>query len=315
MTHGTRPVVCVMGPTGAGKSALALHLATLFPCEIISVDSAQVYRGLDIGTAKPDPVQQRRVPHHLIDVCDPAEAYSAARFAADATRCIAEIRGRHRIPLLVGGTGLYFRALEGGFSPLPPSDPVIRSQLQAELAAVGSPALHARLAGLDALAAARIHPNDPQRILRALEVFAQTGTPLSQLQGRAPGSAMDGDIVRWVVAPTSRALLRERLTYRFAEMLERGLVNEVAGLRERGDLNPDLPAMRAVGYRAVWRYLAGELARQQMVHEAVTATHQLAKRQMTWFRGATGTTWWDVDAADCLARLETAFARLTEHGL
>ena len=308
------PAICLMGPTGSGKTDAALALAKYFPCEIVSVDSAQVYRGLDIGTAKPDPGQRRAVPHHLIDLCDPTDAYSAARFAEDALRVVAAIRGRGRIPLLVGGTGLYFRALEEGLSPMPSADADLRARLQAELGECGSAVLHARLQEVDPVAAARIHPNDPQRILRALEVYLTVGVPISALQRAKPIPPLTG-CIHWILAPASRPALHARLAHRFAVMLERGLINEVAGLRARGDLDLNRPAMRAVGYRAVWRFLEGELSRPSMVDEAVAATRQLAKRQFTWFRRVEDAVWWDSAATDLDSRLRLALEACTPRGL
>lgn len=303
------PLICLMGPTGAGKTACALALAREFPIEVVSVDSAQVYRGLDIGTAKPDPAERRRLPHHLVDVCDPAEAYSAARFAEAARLAVADIRARGRTPLLVGGTGLYLRALLEGLSSLPAADPVVRAALQAELARDGAPALHARLCTIDPRSAGRIHPHDPQRILRALEVHAQCGIPLSVLQDGVRNPPPDWTPVIWVIAPSVRATLHARLARRFEDMLARGFVNEVAGLRARSDLTQDKPALRAVGYRAAWRHLAGELAHDAMVETAVTATRQLAKRQLTWFRAVPGAEWWDSEDPQLVSRLCIAFAQ------
>lgn len=308
------PAICLMGPTGSGKTAAALSLARHFPCEIVSVDSAQVYQGLDIGTAKPDPGERRAVPHHLLDLCDPADAYSAARFARDALLAVAAIRERGRIPLLVGGTGLYFRALEEGLSPMPAAAPAIRARLQDELTTRGSAVLHARLQDVDPEAAARIHPNDPQRILRALEVYLTAGVPISALQRAKPVPPLSG-CIRWILAPASRPELHARLARRFAVMLERGFINEVAALRSRGDLDLDRPAMRAVGYRAVWRFLAGELTRPAMVDEAVAATRQLAKRQFTWFRRVEDAVWWDSETPDLHARLRQALEACTPRGL
>ncbi|MBM4228477.1 MAG: tRNA (adenosine(37)-N6)-dimethylallyltransferase MiaA [Gammaproteobacteria bacterium] len=304
------PVVMLMGPTGAGKSAMALALAQEFGGEIVNVDSAQVYRGMDIGTAKASPAERRTVPHHLLDLCDPAEVYSAARFRADALVTISEIRARGRIPLLVGGTGLYFRALLQGLSDLPAADPVIRSGLRTELERSGSQTLHARLARLDPRAAARIHPNDPQRILRALEVHAQTGQPMSTLLERTSDTVLPFPVVIWVLAPATREALHARLARRFLSMLERGFVNEVMALWSRGDLSPDMPALRAVGYRAVWRYLEGRVTHAAMVDEAIVATRQLAKRQFTWFRSMSDTTWWDSADMAVGQRLRQAFAKL-----
>ncbi len=304
------PVVMLMGPTGAGKSAAALALAREFGCEIVNVDSAQVYRGMDIGTAKASPVERRAVAHHLLDLCDPAEAYSAARFRADALAVIDDIRGRQRIPLLVGGTGLYFKALLQGLSVLPAADSRIRAGLRAELEVSGSQALHARLARVDPQIAARIHPNDPQRILRALEVHAQTGQPMSALLAYPASVALPFPTAAWVLAPATRENLHARLAQRFHAMLERGFINEVAGLWSRGDLTADMPALRAVGYRAIWQYLEGQTAYAGMVEQAIAATRQLAKRQFTWFRGMTEVCWWDSDEAGLNGRLRQAFAKL-----
>ena len=287
------PVVCLMGPTGAGKTACALALAEHLPIEVVSVDSALVYRGLDIGTAKPDPVQLARVRHHLIDICDPAESYSVARFRQDARARIEDILARGRLPLLVGGTGLYFRALLDGLAELPVADPNLRARLAVAHQALGTAAMHARLQAIDPQRAAQIHPNDPQRILRALEVFETTGYSMSQLLGAGNARGLPYRVHRWVLASSDRAALHRQLAARFHGMLERGLVNEVIGLQSRADLDLSKPAMRAVGYRAVWRYLAGELNYAEMVDAAITATRQLAKRQVTWFRRDEGAIWWD----------------------
>ncbi len=298
--------VALMGPTASGKSALALALAERFPVEIVSVDSAQVYRGLDIGTAKPPPALRARVPHHLIDVCDPAEAYSAARFREDALRLIGEIRARGRIPLLVGGTMLYFRALERGLSPLPAADPGVRAELEAEAARRGWPALHAELARVDPAAAARIHPNDPQRIQRALEVHRLTGRPLSELQRR--GGAQGGvRLHKAAVAPADRERLRRRIAERFEAMLAEGLVEEVARLRRRPELHLGLPALKSVGYRQVWRHLAGELSYEEMRARAIMATRQLAKRQLTWLRAEPGLRWFRGEPGPVLPGLAAWF--------
>ena len=303
--RNTLPVVFLAGPTGAGKTAAALWLANRVPSEIVSVDSALVYRGLDIGTAKPDPGERRRVPHHLIDICDPLETWSAGRFRDAARAAIAGIRARGRLPLLVGGTGLYFRVLEKGISAMPVSSPAVRDALQAELLRDGSAVLHARLAGVDPVSAARIHPNDPQRLLRALEVQAATGRPLSAYFAEGATGGLAQPVVKWVLAPTDREGLRARLAMRFGAMLERGLVNEVAALRARADLEADCPALRAVGYREVWQYLEGELTHAAMVSRAVIATRQYAKRQYTWFRADRAAQWFDADATGVLDELIT----------
>lgn len=283
------PAIFLMGPTASGKTDLALELVERLPCEIISVDSALVYRGMDIGTAKPDAATLARAPHRLIDILDPAESYSAAQFRSDALREMAGISAAGRIPLLVGGTGLYFRALRRGLSDLPAADPAVRARLEAEAAALGWAALHERLQSIDPAAAARIHPNDPQRLQRALEVYELTGQPLSMLQGRAP------EPLPYCVIPIAlaidRELLHQRIHERFYRMLELGFITEVEGLFRRGDLRPDMPSMRCVGYRQVWRYLAGTIDRDAMISEATTATRQLAKRQLTWLRSETDTHW------------------------
>jgi len=315
VTEKEPALIFVMGPTGAGKSALALALAERLPVELVSVDSAQVYRGFDIGTAKPSPAVRRRVPHHLLDICAGSEAYSAAQFRTDAQIAIAAIRARGRVPMLVGGTGLYFRALEQGLSELPSADPAVRAALQLELEARGSSAMHARLATLDPRAAARIHPNDPQRLLRALEVHAVSGVSQSEMWERARLAPHAGQIVKLVIAPADRALLRQRLALRFDLMLERGWVNEVRALRDRAGLDADAPAMRSVGYREVWRYLMGEYPRSHMIERGIIATRQLAKRQLTWLRREADCVWMDcadprlVDRALVLLRERNVFKR------
>ena len=287
------PLLFLMGPTGVGKSALAMALAARLPLEIVSVDSAQVYRGFDIGTAKPNPAARRRVAHHLLDICAPTSAYSAAQFRLDAQCAIAAIRGRGRVPLLVGGTGLYFRALELGLADLPAADPQVRANLQTELASLGAQALHARLAVIDPRAAARIHPHDPQRLLRALEVHTVTGICQSELWERAQLAPHVGQIVKLVIAPADRAWLHRQLALRFDRMLDRGLLNEVRALREVGGVDATAPAMRTVGYREVWHYLAGNYSRSHMVERGVIATRQLAKRQLTWLRRESDCAWLD----------------------
>jgi tRNA dimethylallyltransferase len=273
-----------MGPTASGKTDLAVALCERLNCEIISVDSAMVYRGMDIGTAKPAPELLGRVPHALVDILDPSEAYSAARFRDDALREIARIRGAGRLPLLVGGTMLYFRALQQGLSDLPSADPQVRARLEAEAAARGWEALHLRLAQVDPVSAARIHPNDPQRLQRALEVFELTGVPLSRLVARREAEPFPFRAVEVVVSPADREVLRERIERRFREMVDAGFLAEVEKLQARGDLSPELPAIRSVGYRQAWSYLCGEYGHAVMVEKAVAATRQLAKRQLTWLR-------------------------------
>ena len=283
------PVPCIMGPTASGKTELAVWLVQRFPFEIISVDSAMVFRGMDIGTAKPDAATQRRAPHRLIDILDPAQAYSAARFREDALREIADIRARGRWPLLVGGTMLYFRALEEGLAVLPEADPALRQRLNAEAKAQGWAALHARLARLDPPSARRIHPNDPQRIQRALEVCELSGRPMSELLGSSADRPLR--LLKLALAPPSRDELHVHIARRFHKMLAAGLIDEVRGLYGRGDLSLQLPAVRAVGYRQVWGYLAGELGRDEMVEKGIIATRQYAKRQLTWLRAQQDLQW------------------------
>ncbi|MGB5640305.1 MAG: tRNA (adenosine(37)-N6)-dimethylallyltransferase MiaA, partial [Sedimenticolaceae bacterium] len=284
--------ILLMGPTASGKTDLAIALRERLPVELVSVDSAMVYRGMDIGTAKPSQQELARAPHRLIDICDPAESYSAARFREDALREMADITAAGRIPLLVGGTMLYFRALQHGLSDLPPADPGIRARLETELQVSGLDTLHGRLAQVDPLAARRIHPNDPQRTLRALEVYEASGRPLSELQARA-GQPMPFRALKLVRAPVSREVLHRRINRRFLDMLEHGFVDEVERLVARADLHPDLPSMRSVGYRQVWAWLRGELGREEMVQRGQAATRQLAKRQMTWLRSEQGCHWLD----------------------
>ena len=305
------PVFILTGPTGAGKTDWALALAESAPVEIVSVDSALVYRGLDIGTAKPARELRARVPHHLIDICEPTEGYSAGRFVADALGSIRDIHARGRVPLLVGGTMLYLRSLLHGLAALPPADPLLRSQLDARAAKHGWPALHAELAALDPQAAARIAAADSQRIQRALEVCYMTGQPISQLQ-RAPVSALAGRQLRyWILAPRRRAVLHERIARRFDDMMAAGFLDEVIGLRRRDDLSARHASMRAVGYRQLWAHLEGQYALEEGVRRAVAATRQLAKRQLTWMRGETLGEWidpdsqmsWNRDICHVLARL------------
>jgi tRNA dimethylallyltransferase len=281
--------VCVMGPTCTGKTALALQLARQFPVEIVSVDSALVYRGMDIGTSKPSAAERAAVPHHLIDICDPSEPYSAGRFRRDALACIDAIRARGRVPLLVGGTMLYFRALTHGLAPLPEADPAVRALIDARGRELGWPALHAELAARDPVAAARIRPFDAQRIQRALEVIELTGGRLSDLQKLAEPAPLR--LARFALLPMSRAALYERINTRFDAMLAAGFLQEVRDLRARGDLDPDLPSLRAVGYRQLWQHLEGTLSYEDAVAAARQATRNLAKRQLTWLRGDPDISW------------------------
>ncbi len=278
-----RPIAVLTGPTGTGKSAIALALAREFPLEIVSADSAQVYRGLDIGSAKPSAHERAAVPHHLIDLIDPVASYSAGQFVRDASRAITDIEARGRVPLIVGGTMLYLRALIGGIATLPESSAQIRAELDADAARLGWPALHARLATVDASAAARIHPNDAQRIQRALEVHAATGEPISALQARTR-SPLAREFVTVALVPGDRVRLHAGLAARFDAMMAAGLLDEVRGLFARGDLTEGHPAVRAVGYRQLWSHLAGSYSLDVAHARAVAATRQLAKRQMTWMR-------------------------------
>lgn len=277
------PVVFLMGPTATGKTDLAMQLAAQFPLEIVSVDSALVYRGMDIGTAKPSAQLRARVPHHLIDICDPSDAYSAGRFRSDALRVIAEIHARGRTPLLVGGTLLYFRALQQGLSQLPTANEEVRARIEARAEEQGWAVLHAELARVDPVAAQRIHPNDPQRIQRALEVYEVTGRALSDFFPETP-AALPFHVTKIALIPQDRAELHRRIAQRFAVMVSAGFVAEVEALRARRDLHPDLPSMRAVGYRQIWEYLDGTGDLPTQIERAVIATRQLARRQLTWLR-------------------------------
>ena len=302
------PAILLMGPTGAGKTDLAARLVAQFPLEIVSVDAAMVFRGMDIGTAKPSPELLARAPHHLIDLIDPAESYSAARFLADAGAAMEAIAARGRAPLLVGGTMLYFRALQSGLARLPAADPAIRERLDARASAAGWPAMHAELARLDPVSAARIRPGDRQRIQRALEVIEQTGQPMSlQFAENLRGATRPGDLPL-VLAPADRGALFERIGQRFDAMLRQGLVGEVAALRARGDLHAGLPSMRLIGYRQVWEHLAGVTTLGDAAVKAVAATRQLARRQLTWLRAEPGAEWFDAFDASSPERIAARIA-------
>lgn len=311
--------ICITGPTACGKTDLALALAEHVPLEVISMDSAMVYRGLDIGTAKPSTAIRAAVPHHLVDILEPTEAYSAGRFARDAARLITETRARGRLPLLVGGTLLYLRALRDGLSALPRADDAVRAELDREAAEHGWAALHARLRQVDPAAAARIAPSDRQRIQRALEVFALTGRPITELQEAGRRTQHSGIVVIALV-PDDRAGLGVRIERRFDAMVELGFVAEVERLRARGDLQPDMPSMRAVGYRQLWSYLDGEYEWATARTKAIVATRQYAKRQLTWLRGDPNCEAWPALAPGlverCLTRLskENLIAK-NGHGL
>ncbi len=291
------PVLLLMGPTASGKTELALKLvdalATDRPCELVSVDSALVYRGMDIGTAKPSAARLAAYPHRLVDICDPAEAYSAARFVQDARVAIDDIRGRGHLPLLVGGTMLYVRALLRGLAPLPEADAGVRGELMERSERLGPDGMHRWLADVDPEAAERIHPNDPQRVQRALEVYLVAGRPMTELW-RTGAEPLTLPVLKLARSPRERAVLHRRIERRFDAMLAAGFADEVQGLMARGDLNPELPSMRCVGYRQMWSHLAGEVGAEDMRQRSIIATRQLAKRQYTWLRSEPDVHWlWD----------------------
>ncbi|UFH49128.1 tRNA (adenosine(37)-N6)-dimethylallyltransferase MiaA [Pseudomonas sp. KNUC1026] len=306
------PAIFLMGPTASGKTDLAIELSQVLPCELVSVDSALVYRGMNIGTAKPAAEVLAHHPHRLVDILDPSQPYSAAEFRRDALEAMADISGRGKIPLLVGGTMLYFKALCEGLADMPSADAAIRQALEAEAASEGLHALHAQLAAIDPVSAARIHPNDPQRLIRALEVYRVSGLSMTELRARqlaesretgaSPGAQLPYTVAHLAIAPQDRAVLHRRIAQRFDQMLEQGFVDEVIALRERGDLNPNLPSIRAVGYRQVWEHLDGALSYEQMRERGVIATRQLAKRQFTWLRSWQGLHWLDSLACDNLTQ-------------
>lgn len=292
-----------MGPTASGKTALAVELAQRLPCEIISVDSAMVYRGMDIGTAKPNAEIRALAPHRLLDIRDPADSYSAGQFRDDALREITDIMAHDRIPLLVGGTMLYFHILQQGLASLPTADPALRQQLLAEAEQHGWQALHERLQKIDPVAAARIHPNDPQRLQRALEVYALTGKTLTELCSQADTHSFPYQVINIALAPSARDQLHHDIALRLAQMLQQGFIEEVAQLMQRSDLTPDLPALRAVGYRQVWDYLLDKFNYEQMHERALIATRQLAKRQLTWLRSWENLSWFDSQDSEHLAKV------------
>ncbi|OQR37783.1 tRNA (adenosine(37)-N6)-dimethylallyltransferase MiaA [Pseudomonas sp. Bc-h] len=306
------PAIFLMGPTAAGKTDLAIELTKVLPCELISVDSALVYRGMDIGTAKPSKALLDKYPHRLINILDPSQSYSAADFRTDALEAMAEITARGKIPLLVGGTMLYFKALLEGLADMPAADAEVRAQLEAEAASRGWQALHDELASIDPVSAARIHPNDPQRLVRALEVYRVSGMSMtahreqqSAQSAQAGGSGrhqLPYTVANLAIAPTDRKVLHDRIALRFRQMLDEGFVEEVVALRSRGDLHSNLPSIRAVGYRQVWDYLDGKLTRDEMQERGIIATRQLAKRQFTWLRSWEDLHWLDSLACDNLPR-------------
>ena len=289
-SHPYPPAIILMGPTASGKSSLAVQLAQALDGEIISVDSALVYRGMDIGTAKPALAERGGIPHHLIDILDPSEIFSTGQFRTHAIQLMAEITGRGRLPILVGGTMLYFRALTQGIAELPAADSAIRARLDHDLAVLGKDALHKRLAAIDPASAARIHPNDPQRIQRALEVHEITGKPLTSHFEEIHQNLIPYQFIKLILAPSDRKTLHEIIARRIEDMLAQGFIEEVAALYERGDLSEALPSIRCVGYRQIWAYLKGEYGRPAMVEKGIAATRQLAKRQFTWLRTETEAT-------------------------
>ncbi|MGY6269898.1 tRNA (adenosine(37)-N6)-dimethylallyltransferase MiaA [Achromobacter denitrificans] len=308
-----RPVICLAGPTAAGKSASTLALAQRWPLEIVNVDSATIYRGMDIGTAKPSPEERARVPQHLLDILDPVQSYSAAEFVSDALRLIDEIRARGRIPLLAGGTMMYYKALRDGLDDLPQADPALRAELEARAAVQGWPALHAELAQLDPATAARLAPNDSQRIQRALEICRLSGQPMSALllRGRGRRDESGNQYLTISLEPSDRAALHARIAQRFDAMLERGLLDEVRGLHARSDLHPGLPSVRCVGYRQMWAHLDGEIDLETAREQGIAATRQLAKRQITWLRAQPERVIVDCLAADAVARTIDAVAAIS----
>lgn len=313
MTAPVPPAIFLMGPTASGKTDLAIELARLLPVELISVDSALIYRGMDIGTAKPDAELLAAHPHRLVDIRDPAESYSAAEFRADALAAMAEITAAGRIPLLVGGTMLYFKALLEGLADMPGADAGVRAEIEALAATAGWGEIHRQLAEVDPVSAARIHPNDPQRLLRALEVYRVSGQSMTahralQMSANAdsngaPQTQLPYTVAQLILAPGRREVLHARIAERFNLMLEQGFIDEVSALRERPDLHPGLPSMRSVGYRQVWEFLEGDCTREEMVARGVAATRQLAKRQLTWLRGWPAAHTFDSLTCDNLPRI------------
>jgi tRNA dimethylallyltransferase len=296
------PVICLMGPTASGKTALALALCDALPCDIVSVDSALIYRDMDIGTAKPTDEELVKYPHRLINLRDATQSYSAAEFCHDALNEIDLIRAKNRIPLLVGGTMMYFKSLIEGISPLPAANSDIRKKIEAEAEQYGWQALHEKLQEVDSVSAKRIHPNDPQRITRALEVFRLTGKTLTQLT-EVKGVKLEGDILQFAITPKERSTLHTRIEFRYQQMVEQGFEQEVTKLKARGDLHDNLPSIRCVGYRQMWQYLNGEFDHKEMVFRGICATRQLAKRQLTWLRSWQNLHWLTTDDKKNLAQV------------
>lgn len=300
--NSASPVIAIMGPTASGKTGLALDIAAKVESEVISVDSALVYKGMDIGTAKPTQEEQAGVVHHLIDIIDPAQSYSVSQFVNDTNALIGDILARGKVPILAGGTMMYFNALINGISPLPKSDETIRDEITQQAQRLGWSKLHDELRGVDPISGERIHPNDPQRITRALEVYRSTGKTLTHWQ-QQEGEKCPYNIAQFAIAPADRAVLHERIATRFDLMLEQGFENEVVKLYERSDLHEDLPSIRSVGYRQMWQYLDGQLSYAEMRERGIIATRQLAKRQLTWLRGWEQVTWLDTFANDNLTKI------------
>lgn len=296
------PVIAIMGPTASGKTGLALDIAAKVESEVISVDSALVYKGMDIGTAKPTQEEQAGVAHHLIDIIDPVQSYSVSQFVNDTNALIGDILARGKVPILAGGTMMYFNALINGISPLPKSDETIRDEITQQAQRLGWSKLHDELRGVDPISGERIHPNDPQRITRALEVYRSTGKTLTHWQ-QQEGEKCPYNIAQFAIAPADRAVLHERIATRFDMMLEQGFEKEVVKLYERSDLHEDLPSVRSVGYRQMWQYLDGQLSYAEMRERGIIATRQLAKRQLTWLRGWEQVTWLDTFANDNLTKI------------
>nr|WP_252730727.1 tRNA (adenosine(37)-N6)-dimethylallyltransferase MiaA [Colwellia sp. E2M01] len=299
-----------MGPTASGKTALAMALQDSLPCDIVSVDSALIYRDMDIGTAKPTKDELAQYPHKLIDLRDPLESYSAADFCRDALAEIAEIRSKNRIPLLVGGTMMYFKSLIEGISPLPTADVEIRKAIESEALELGWQAMHEKLAAIDPVSAERIHPNDPQRITRALEVFRLTSNTLTQLT-QIKGDKLGGNVLQLAIAPKERSTLHDRIALRYQQMIEQGFEQEVIKLKNRGDLNQNLPSIRCVGYRQMWQYLDGDFDHDEMIFRGVCATRQLAKRQLTWLRSWPDLHWLTTDDSTNLKQVLSLLASKT----
>ena len=304
-----RRVILLMGPTGAGKSDLALRLCDRLPLEIVSVDSAMVYRGMDIGTAKPGAATRAHIPHHLIDIREPHESYSAGEFTRDAARAVHEIWSRDRTPLLVGGTMLYFHAVTHGIAKLPQADPALRAALDAEASRLSWVEMHRRLALVDPAAAARIHANDPQRIQRALEVYELTGQSITSLQQARVSAFADANLIEIALAPLERRDLHTSIDNRFKSMLSAGLLNEVRRIRDSGTVTAEHPAMRAVGYRQLWRHLSGLCSLQEAQEQAVVATRQLAKRQFTWLRRRSDAQWFDSMHPEAASKIIDALSK------